>query len=118
MEYVNLKQMQTVEERLSEQIATLRLLREEILQTERNIKHMAYMDKTRTALVKSREALDENIRVLSSMKEVICVVCLEYRRMDERIADCYNLDIVVYPETRFGTSRITGMEEYQSLMPF
>lgn len=114
----NLRHLQTTEERLLEQIKTLRILSEETLQAEEKIKHMAYMDKTKRALFRSREALDENIRVLTSMAAVLHNVRLEYQRTEERIVDRCNLDAVIYPETRFGTSQITGMEEYRSLMPF
>lgn len=118
MNRVNLRHLQEAEDQLLKQIMTLRLLYEETLQAEEKIKHMAYMDKSRWALVRSRETLDENIRVLTAMAEVLRKARMEYRRTEERIADRYNLDTVIYPETRFETSRITGMEEYGSLMPF
>lgn len=118
MNRVNLRHIQEVEDQLLKQIMTLRLLYEETMQAEEKIKHMAYMDRSRRALSRSRESLDENIRVLTSMAEVLCKARLEYQRTDERIIDRYNLDTVIYPETRFETSRITGMEVYRSLMPF
>lgn len=118
MNRMNLVYMQTIEEQLRKQIIVLRLLCEETLQTEEKIKHMAYMDKTKRALVKSREALNKDIRILDSMAAVLREVRLEYCRTEERITDRYNLDTVLYPETQFATSKITGMEKYQSLLPF
>lgn len=118
MNCVNLRHMQIAREQLREQIVTLRILYEEILRAEEKIKHMAYMDRTKIALSRSRESLGENIRVLTSMAEILNEACLEYRKTEGRITDRYNLDTVIYPKTRFETSRITGMEEYQSLMPF
>lgn len=116
--YTDLKHIRTVEERIHRQIRTLHFLYEEILQAEEKIKYMAYMDKSRLALFRCRESLDENIRVLTSMETVLREASAEYIRTEKRITDRCNLDSVLYPETRFEKSRITGMEEYQSLMPF
>lgn len=114
----NLRQLQTAGEQLQKQIRILRILYEETLQAEKKIEYMSYMDQTKRAFSQSREAIAENIRVLSSMAEVLQNTSIEYCRTEDRITDRYNLDTVIYPETRFDTSRITGMEEYRSLMPF
>lgn len=115
---VNLKRLQAAEEQLQKQIRTLQLLYEETSQAEKKIKDMAYMEKTRRSFLRSKEALEENIRVLISMAAVLQKARIEYCRTEGRITDRYNLDIVIYPQVRFETSRITGMEEYRSLMPF
>ena len=105
-------------EELRKQITKLEHLLEEIGQTEVKIKHMAYMDQTRKALAESKVALESHVRTLTSVVAVLQDVCREYSKTDKKIADRYNLDTVEYPETRFDISKITGLEEYQSLMPF
>lgn len=115
---IDLKQLQTVEEQLSEQIAKLYCLYEQIVQSGEKIKHMIHMEEMAYALGKSSDALNKDIQVLISMAAVLKQIYLEYQQADTRIADQYNLDIVVYPETRFDISKITGMDEYQALMPF
>ena len=118
MNRVVLKRLQVAQGQLRKQIAVMRQLYEETLQAEQIIKNMDYMDRTKSILIKSRESMEENIRVLTLMAEVLHEAGLEYRKTEARITDRYNLDTVIYPKTRFETSRITGMEEYQSLMPF
>lgn len=118
MGYINLKNINAIEERLHKQIAVLRFLCGDIGKAEEKIKHMSYMTKTKQALMRSKEALDANIRTLTSMTMVLEKVRLEYQQTEARITDRYNLDIVIYPETRFEISKITGMEAYQSLIPF
>ena len=118
MNRVDLKQLTVGAEQLERQVRRLEGLCEEILRTEEKIKHMSYMDKTRRLLMRSREELEEYCRVQSLMAKVLLEACDSYIRTEERIVDRYNLDTVVCPPTRFDTSRITGMEEYQSLMPF
>lgn len=118
MNRVDLKRLQIAQEQLKKQIAVMRQLYEETLQTEEKIKNMDYMDRTKSILIKSRESMAENIRVLTLMAEVLREAELKYRKTEAQITDRYNLDTVIYPKTRFETSRITGMEEYQLLMPF
>ncbi len=115
---MDFKHMQATGERLLWQIMELRLLRDEITQAESKIKYMSYTEPVRAELVKSREALDANIRVLISMEKVMKESCAKYQRTEGRISDRYNLEMVVYPMTEFKTSYITGMEEHQALMPF
>lgn len=116
--YADLKWLRAAGEQLERQIAVLQQLYEETVQAEEKIKYMSYTDKTKQALAKSKGALDENIRVLTLMARVIHDALLSYNRTEEQIVDHYNLDVVIYPKTRFDTSRITGLEDYRSLMPF
>ncbi len=115
---IDLKQVQEVEEELSEQIAKICCLHEQIVQSGEKIKYMTHMEEMAYALEKSSDALNEDIRILNSMAAVLKQVCLAYQQTETRITDQYNLDTVVYPETRFDISKITGMAEYQELMPF
>ncbi len=118
METVDLKYLRIMEERIQRQIAVLRRLSGEVEQTEEGIRHLSYMEEPKQRLRESKKAMDENIQTLVSMASVLREVCQKYQGTEERIADQYNLDVVIYPETRFAASRITGMEEYQFLMPF
>lgn len=118
MNCVDLRRMRRVGEELTRQVTALGLLREELCQAEEKIKYMAYVDETRQIFAQSREAMDENIRVLTTMAAVLREAAVQYHRTEEKIADRYNLDTVVYPDTQFGVSRITGMEAYKPLMPF
>lgn len=115
---MNLSQMQEIEEQLQKQISQLRILVEETRQAEAKIKEMSYMDRSRQALIGTREALEENIRVLTAMASVVREALLHYCQTEEKITDRYNLDTVEYPETQFGVSYITGLNDYQLLMPF
>lgn len=118
MNRIDLRRLMDTAEQLERQTERMKQLYEAAMQTEKKIKYMSYMDKTRRLLAKTKESLEENIRIQSLMAEVLWEACDSYRRTEERIVDRYNLDTVVYPATRFATSRITGMEEYRSLMPF
>ena len=116
--YADLNWLRAAGDQLERQITVLRQLYEETVQAEEKIKYMSYTDKTKQALAKSKGALDENIRVLTLMAGALRDALLSYSRTEEQIVDHYNLDVVIYPKTRFETSRISGLEDYQSLMPF
>ena len=116
--YVDLKHLLLIEEQLQKQISVLQHQCEEIWQLQKRIKNMSYMDNSRNILIKTKEFLNENIRVLTSMALVIKTVHVEYMRIEEKITNYYNLDNVFYPETQFSISRIAGLDGYQSLMPF
>lgn len=115
---INLNHIREIEEQLKKQIAELRFLKEEAVQAEKKIKGMSYTEKVRQAFVKTRESLDENIRVLTAMAEAAETALMQYSRAEEKVVDRYNLDTVYYPETRFSLSRISGLEEYRMLIPF
>lgn len=116
--YIDFRRVQVCEEQIQKQIAALRLVQEEIRQAEEDVRHMSYMEKTRQELFMAQQELAENIRVLSALASVLEETCGEYRRTEAQIIDRYNLDIEIYPDTRFEVSRITGMEQYRELMPF
>lgn len=118
MNCVDLRRIQEVSEQLARQIKTLKLLREGLCKAEEKIKHMAYVEGTRQTFAQSQEAIDDNIRVLAAMVKVLREAAVQYHKAEEKIAGRYNLDVVIYPDTQFGISRITGMEAHKSLMPF
>lgn len=115
---INLSQMQEIGEKLKKQAQILRNLAEETEQAEQKIKDMSYMDRTRQALIRTGESLEENIRVLTEMSSVIREAVRQYRRTEEKITDRCNLDTVDDPQPRFGVSRITGLNDYRMLLPF
>ena len=55
---IKFSQIQEIEEQLQKQISQLRILVEETRQAEAKIKEMSYMDRSRQALIGTREALD------------------------------------------------------------
>lgn len=118
MNYVNLKCIQAAGERMQRQILQLRERKELLRDIEKRLELMSYTDAARQSLVRSMEVLDENIRILTCMRQCLGEVCRVYRKTEAAICDRYYLDTVLYPETHFATSYITGMEEYQSVLLF
>lgn len=114
----NMNYLQATTEQLEKRITILRQACEEVQKLEEKIKYMAYTDHVRRYLKESKKSLEENIRVLQSMADAFREIEKMYRMMEEKIVDHYNLDIIRYPKVRFDISRISGMEEYRSLIPF
>lgn len=118
MTYIDFKSVQAAKERLSEQISILRELKNELIQTEYKIRDMAYMDETIYLLLRSRDELQEEINTLRCMVQCLEEAAEMYRKTEQRIADTYDLESVVYPKTKFGTSRISGLDGYGELLAF
>lgn len=118
MGYIDLKVVQAVGERLLEQISILQNLREELRQTKKRIKDMAYMEEALYLLRKSEREIEEEIQSLQNFVQCLESVSNIYRTTEDRIADVYNLEQIVYPKTEFRTSRISGLDGYEHLLEF
>lgn len=116
MGYIDLRIVQAAGERLSEQISILLNLLEELKQTEQKIKDMAYMDETLYLLQKSQQEIEEEIQSLQAFVQCLDAVGNTWKRTEQKIADVYNLESVVYPRTEFRVSHITGLEKYENLI--
>lgn len=115
---INLNHLREIEEKLRKQADGLSLLCEEVSRAQERVKELSYMDASRHALAQTGEALRENIRVLNQMAAAVREAAAQYERAERKITDRYNLDTVVYPQTQFSVSYITGLDEYRMLMPF
>ena len=118
MSYIDLKLVQAAGDRLSGQISILRSLQEELARTEQKIKDMAYTEEVLYDLKKAREELAGDIDILNSFVRCIEEAQDVYQGTEQRITDVYDLERVIHPETVFGTSRITGLDKYESLLVF
>ena len=115
---ISLSRLQEIEKQLRKQIAALHLICQETEQAEYKIKHISYTEKTQHTLIKLKESLNDNIRVLTLMATVINEAIAQYHRAEKEITDRYNLDIVFYPKAEFAVNYITGLDNCRSLIPF
>lgn len=115
---ITLRHIQEMPEELRGQAGVLTRMYEEILAAEEKIKYMSYMEETERNLAQAKESLDENIRDLTQMAQVLENVLTLYRQTERQITDHYMLDALEYLESSFGESGIGNLEQYKSLMPF
>lgn len=114
----NMNYLKMTAEQLEKRITILGQVCGEVQKLEEKVKYMAYTNHVRRYLKESKKSLEENARVLQSMANTFREIEKMYRMTEEKIVDHYNLDIIHYPKVRFDISRISGMEEYRSLIPF
>lgn len=115
---VSVRRLQIQEEKMAGQIRAISRICDEIVEIEEETASMSYMDDVLAFLWRSKEALEDNLRVMELMKNILQEAESKYIKVENQIVDQYNLDVVIYPRTNFGKSKIEGMGEFQSLLPF
>lgn len=115
---VSVRRLRIDEEKMEGQIRAISRIYDEIAELEEEAAGMSYMDDVLVLLWRSKEALEAHLRVMELMKHIIQEAESKYIKVENQIVDQYNLDVVSYPRTNFGKSKIEGMGEFQSLLPF
>lgn len=115
---VNVRRFQIDEEKIAGQIRAISRICDEIAEIEEVVAGMSYMDEVLAFLCRTKEALEDHIRVMRMMKNVLQEAESKYIKVENQIVDQYNLDVVIYPRTNFGKSKIEGMRAFQSLLLF
>ncbi|MDO4617056.1 MAG: hypothetical protein Q4B03_06325 [Lachnospiraceae bacterium] len=118
MTRIHIRQIRETIENLKEQINGLRRIEERLAELEKQISPAQNKEAVQQTLALGRTSVEENIRILFSMASALEEVYSAYTDTEKRITDRYNLDTIVYPATEFGISKITGLDEYDDLMPF
>lgn len=118
MRIINLKGVQAIDGRLLEQIYFLKKILEELEQTECLVREMSFTRKTVQLLNKGKKEIEEEIQTLQQMVGCLQSVREIYTETEQRIADMYDMERIVYPKAVFGRSTITGLDGLEELLPF
>lgn len=115
MNEINLKKVQAALDELPEQIFLLQNMLMELEKTEFILKKMSYTEISISYIKRAIQEITEEIGSLTQMQICIEEVVHIYRKMEQNIADTYDLECIVYPRTSFGRNRIGGMASYEHL---
>lgn len=69
------------------------------------------------AAARSQEILRYEINRLDALARCLHDAQKEYRRTERQIADAFDLEDLVFPETQFGVSEFGELQRFEDLMP-
>lgn len=118
MNNMNLKNVQAAADRLPKQVSFLYKIKQELELMEGSLKENEATYPIYRNINRSRNGIEEEIRVLTQMKACLDNIIMLSKHTESKIADVYHMETILYPQTTFGVSKITGLQHYQNLMPF
>lgn len=118
MKYINIRSVQAVRERLLEQVFILKTAIENIRETEQKLQGMSLMDETRYLLDQSRRELEDEVQGHQSMAECLASICAVCKKSEENIVQMYDLEQIIYPDTDYGVSDLTDLDDFADIILF
>ncbi len=118
MSYIHLKNVRAVGDHMLEHSSILKNINEEIKKIEESLKTTSYMDEAMYLMKECEEELEEECLTLRQLSSCLLEVTRVYEDTENKIADYYNLEVIVNPKTEFGRSKITGLDEFRHLLTF
>ena len=118
MYQIDLRRVRMVKAGLSAQEAVLDGVAEDLREIGALLGEMSFDEGVHVVLAEIREEICENRASLHQMAACLEAVDATCRNAERKVADRYDLEDIAYPKTAFGTSRITGLDKYESLLVF
>ena len=118
MSYIHLKNVRAACDDLLEQTSTLKQIYEEIKKIEMSLSTTSYIENAMYLMKECEGELEEEALTMGQLSNCLLEVANVYEKTENKIADCYNLEVIQYPKTTFGISKITGLEEFENLLTF